>query len=79
MTYFDCLYFTPLCLDSRVSERVITHSNASGKIVDLAHTNPLTPAKNYLYVPYSNLFCGVFCDIWLCENQLLSACVSSMH
>ena len=50
-TYLDCLYFT-------IVSRVITHSNASDKIVDLAHPDPLTLAKNYPMYPIATfLWC----------------------
>ena len=42
------------------------------KIVDLAHPDPLTPAKNYMYVPYSNLYSGVSVIYCHCQIQLLS-------
>jgi len=48
------------------------NSKASGKIVALAQPNPLTPARNYLYVPYNNLYSGVSVIYCHCQIQLLS-------
>ena len=45
---------------------------ASGKIVALAHHDTLAPAKNYLYIPYNNLYSGVFVIYCHCQIQLLS-------
>ena len=43
--------------------------NSLQKIV---YHDPQTPAKNYLYVPYSNLYCGVSVIYCHCQIQLLS-------
>jgi len=72
MTYLDTLDFLYFTIMYHNVWSELTGHNSLQKIVDLAHPNSLTPAKNYLYVPYSNLYCGVSVIYCHCQIQLLS-------